>query len=215
MSRNILDIYTEYKIFPKLQQHMLRVASVVSLIVDSCDLLIDKEKIITTALVHDMGNIVKSRLELFRDFTPEELKYWQGVKEEVILKYGRDDHEANENITREIGLEEEMVRLIEENQFATLCKHAAEENWYAKIITYADGRSAPNGVMSYKERHEESWKRYKDEDPAFGEGSYQKNVACGLDIEKQIFEHCSIKPEDITDESIAPIMEELRHFMIK
>jgi hypothetical protein len=39
-------------------------------------------------------------------------------------------------------------------------------------------------------------------------------VACGQEIEKQIFAKCKIKPEDITDASVAPIIEELRNFVI-
>ena len=30
-------------------------------------------------------------------------------------------------------------------------------------------------------------------------------LVCGKDIERQIFEHCKITPEDINDEIIAPI----------
>jgi len=40
-------------------------------------------------------------------------------------------------------------------------------------------------------------------------------VACGSEIEQQIFAHCKIKPEDITHELIEPIAEALRNFVVK
>ena len=42
--RKILDIYDEYKIMPNLQEHMLRVAAVASLICDNFDEVLPKKR---------------------------------------------------------------------------------------------------------------------------------------------------------------------------
>ena len=49
---------------------------------------------------------------------------------------------------------------------------------------------------------------YKKED------EWKKLVACGQEIEKQIFSKCKIKPEDINDQTVAPIISKLRDFVI-
>ncbi len=57
--KNIIQIYSQYKIMPTLQQHQLRVAGVAKQICDSISEPIDKEVVVDVCLVHDMGNIIK------------------------------------------------------------------------------------------------------------------------------------------------------------
>ena len=40
-------------------------------------------------------------------------------------------------------------------------------------------------------------------------------IACSLEIEKQIMQFCEMKPEKITDESIAEFVEVLKEYEIK
>ena len=80
---------------PNLQEHMLRVAAVASLVCDNFNEPLPKDDIITACLLHDMGNIIKSDLQYFPEFIkPEGLDYWQKVKDEYIEKYSRDEHKA-------------------------------------------------------------------------------------------------------------------------
>jgi isoleucyl-tRNA synthetase len=215
MAMSVADLYKKYKIPPSLQAHMLRVAAVASLICDNFTETIDKEKIITTCLFHDMGNIIKSDLNYFPDFLqPEGMEYWQEVKDEFVFKYGIDEHEANLKIMREIGLLEDLVSTVDQNRFSLLCKHVESDDMIVKIMHYSDGRVNPLGVVSYMDRMEEARVRYEKKNKG-REAEREKMVSCGLEIEKQIFAKCKIKPEDITDESVAPLIEELRNFMVK
>ena len=85
-----------------------------------------------------------------------------------------------------------------------------------KIVNYADTRVDPHGIVSYDERMEEGRNRYKDRsDNDINEEQRIKFVECGKDIEKQIFAKCKIKPEDINDETVKPIIESLKDFVIK
>jgi hypothetical protein len=212
--KTITDIYKEYKIFPRLQMHMLRVAAISSMICDNLDMPQDKNLIVTACLMHDLGNIIKSKLDYFPDFSTTELEYWNGVKNEFIKKYGADEHQANLAIIREIGMSDLVVNLADKFHFSLTCQHAEAEDMYAKIVVYSDHRVSPYGVVSYIARMDEAKGRYKDL-ATFQEGKRQELVACGQEIEKQIFSHCKIKPEDITDEAVAPIIEKLRDFVIK
>lgn len=213
--RKIRDIYEEYKIMPNLQMHQLRVAGVVSQLCDSLNLEVTKETLIITCLLHDMGNIIKSRLDYFPEFIqPEGLDYWQNVKYEFIQKYGDDEHEATVQIIKELGLSERVVSLAGENRFSYMCKHSEAEDLMQKLIHYADGRVGPHGILSYDERMNDANKRYKNHKLSVEEEERDRLVNCGREIEKYIFSHSTIKPEDINDESIAPMIEELKNFEI-
>ncbi|USN54769.1 MAG: HD domain-containing protein [Candidatus Peribacteria bacterium] len=63
MSHSIQDIYTQYQIPPSLQEHMLRVAAVAEQICLHSSQEIDHATIVTAALLHDMGNIIKFNLD--------------------------------------------------------------------------------------------------------------------------------------------------------
>jgi hypothetical protein len=213
--RKITDIYEEYKIMPNLQMHQLRVASVVSQLCDSLSLEVTKEILIITCLLHDMGNIIKSKLDYFPEFIqPEGLDYWQSVKNEFIQKYGDDEHEATVQIIKELGLPERIVNLAGENRFSYMCKHSEGEDLMQKLIHYADGRVGPHGILSYDERMNDANKRYKNHKLSVEEEERDRLVECGRDIEKQIFSHSNIKPEDINDESVREIIEQLKNFEI-
>lgn len=213
--KDVLEIYKEYKVPKNLQLHMLRVAAVASLICDSINIPVDKSNIVFAELFHDMGNIVKFDWETLLEFRePEGLEYWQDIQKEFIKKYGSKEHEANMQIAEEIGLKKEILALMDQIHFHGNCTNVRVENFDVKIVNYADQRVSPYSVVSFDERIEEARQRYKWDEREDKE-ERAKLIACGKEIEKQIFAHCKIKPEDITDESVAPIIEELKNFVIK
>ncbi|MFA6077220.1 MAG: class I tRNA ligase family protein [Candidatus Paceibacterota bacterium] len=216
MPLSIDKIYKKYKIMLSLQNHMLRVAAVASLICDNFDEPLNKEEVVTACLLHDMGNIIKSDLSYFPEFLkPEGLEYWQSVKDEYIAKYGNNEHEATIKIIKEIGLSDQMVRLAGKIEFSLLCIHRDSDEMSIKITHYCDLRVGPHGVLSYDERMDEGKKRYEGRTDVFAVQGREELIVCGKEMEKQIFEKCKIKPEDINDETVTPLILELRDFMIK
>ena len=217
MSKTISEIYTEYKIMPSLQNHMLRVAAVASLVCDNFNEPLEKNNIVIACLLHDMGNIIKSDLNYFPEFVePEGLEYWQNVKNEYIKKYGDNEDQAHEKITRELGVSSEVILLVNQNRFSLFCKHKDLGDINVKIMHYADARVGPYGVLSYDERMNEAKKRYQNrEDNNLKEEERKRLVACGKEIEQQIFSKCKIKPEDINDESVKSMILELNNFVVK
>lgn len=217
--RNILEIYEHYKIMPNLSLHQLRVASVIYLICKNSTLEVDDNIAIQSGLLHDMGNIVKFDLNYFPEFLePEGLKYWQNVQKEYFEKYGNDEHEATQKILKELGINKRVIEIDSKMIFGNLCIDKDSNDWELKLLHYADMRVGPFGIMSYDDRMEDARKRYEkklDDEMTREKDRRELLLACGKDIERQIFEYCSIKPEDINDTSIAPIIEELKGFMIK
>ena len=216
MARKISEIYAEYKIMPILQEHMLRVAAVASLICDNFSEPLLKNDIITTCLLHDMGNILKSNFKFFPEsLEPEGLKYWQKIKDDFIKKYGNSEHEATIQIMKELGVSLNAISLVDKIKFSLLCNHCDNDDMSIKTIVYSDARVDPYGVVSYDERMNEAKERYKNHKNNPGKKEWKKLVACGKKIEKQIFAKCKIKPEDINDETVAPIVSILRNFIVK
>jgi hypothetical protein len=215
--RKISDIYQQYKIPLNLQRHMLWVAAVATIICDNFDEPLPKEDIVTACLLHDMGNIIKYELGYFPEFLePQGLEYWQKVQDEFREKYSRDEHKVTFLITKELGLSDKIIELASGNGFQLLCKCRDAEDILMKMMHYCDNRVGPYGILSYDERMEEARKRYQNrEGYIIEDDKRQKLVACGKDIEKQIFAKCKIKPEDINDETVKLIIESLKDFVIK
>ena len=110
----ISKIYEEYNIFNGLQNHMLRVAAVAQLICDSIDQEVERDNIISACLLHDMGNIIKSKLDKFPELLePEGLGYWTNVQNEFFEKYGRDEHHATMQIGKEVGVSEKTLMYMD------------------------------------------------------------------------------------------------------
>ncbi len=216
MSKTISEIYEKYKIMPNLQAHMLRVTAVASLICDSYDEQLPKEEIVTACLLHDMGNIIKSRLDYFPEFLePQGMEYWQKVQNEYIERYGKDEHHATLEIMKEINVSQDIIALVDNIEFSQVCELCDNGDIPNKIICYSDNRVSPHGVVSLVERIDEAKKRYENKESfKRTESERVKLVFCIKEIEKQIFAKCKIKPEDINNESIAPVISELSNYVI-
>ncbi|MFA5751040.1 MAG: HD domain-containing protein [Candidatus Paceibacterota bacterium] len=218
--KKITEIYEKYDIMPNLKDHMLRVGAVAYLICENIEpSLLNKEEksdIIEVCLLHDMGNIVKSDFSLLPPIkdSSKNVEYWKKKKEEYIKKYGEDDHEATMKILKEIGRRDNIIHSSDKNRFSLVCDNLNDTDFKIKIIQYSDFRVGPFGVLSFEERMEEAKERYKNRPEFLGGDSREKLINCGLEIEKQIFLKCKIKPEDINDITVAPIIKELENFEI-
>ncbi len=210
--RSVQDIYAHYRIMPGLQMHQLRVAAVGSVVSEHIKKPVNAATVVLAGLFHDMGNIIKSDLGRFPQFLePEGRPYWEEVKAEYVKTYGADEHVASMRIGEELQLSEAVLACIRDIGFSKVDRIAGDVPYELKIVEYADQRVSPLGVVSMEERIREGRERYEGRvgylpDPAVFEEKY----AALRDIEAQLFESSSIRPEDITEEAVAPIVERLR-----
>ena len=213
--KNITEIYKEYKIMSLLQMHQLRTAAVALLICESLDINIDKESTVKACLLHDMGNIIKFKLEYSPEWNkPEGTDYWQAVKYDYILKYGNNEHEASLKIAKELGVSEYICKLINCVDSASVEIINMENDFCQKICIYVDNRVSPYGVVSAEEHSLDAKNRYKNHPHAFCEEErlfFNKNLHS---IEKQIFSHSKIKPEDINNQSISDYLKKVKNILI-
>lgn len=214
---NVLDIYLQYKIPSFLQLHQLRVAAVSKTIADSFESVLDTRALVIAALFHDMGNIIKFDLTHFPETSePEGVPYWQKVKDDYIRRFGPDEHHATIAIAHELHLPLQAVKYMEHVGFSHLAHVRDSHSYEQKIVEYADCRVAPYGVLSMKDRLDDMRKRYEKRRSDIPKESeqYDQLFAAGEAVEWQIFAKTRIKPEDITEESIQPLIKELRDFKI-
>lgn len=202
---------------PQLQLHMLRVAGVAFNICNFFNKPINKDLIISASLLHDMGNIVKAKFDIFPDefYKPRGREYWKRLQKEFIEKYGNDDHTATEKILRESGISLKIVTLLSDMKFKLAEKVSLSKDFNLKIVSYADQRVSPYGVVSMKKRFDEAKKRYvNDINHELFSKEFDFLVTKSMENEKQIFTNCSIRPEDINDSNVMPLLDKLRVFDI-
>jgi hypothetical protein len=212
--KTIQEIYDHYQIPPNLAQHQLRVAGVVSWILGHWHgESLDKEKIITAALFHDMGNIIKfdfSPEHTPFPYTDEERVYWQSVKEVFIQKYGNDPHYATQAIVAELGDPHDVAEIVGGLGFRNAPKFLVAGDMISMIIQYADMRVSPHVVTSAEERIADFYKRYEDRpdfDALYPEREQAK--AAIYQIEQVLIKNTSPELLLITESTIKDSMIEL------
>ena len=126
----------------------------------------------------------------------------------------KDEHVATRAIAAELGVSKRVQKLVSAVGFKQGPDNAASSDYGRKICAYADMRVGPYGVMTLEDRLIDGAIRYSGE--KFKPGERQDEFSIALrQIEDQIFDHLKINPENITDESIAPIVQQLRSYQIK
>ena len=197
---------------PNLQLHQLRVAAVAKMIVENFKESLDEKSIVLACLFHDMGNIIKSDLYYFPEFLkPEGLEYWQGVKDQYIKKYGKEEHRATELIAKEIGLPSKSISSLKNIGFSNAGKNEKSDSFEDKICNYSDMRVDPYGVVAMEDRILEGRKRYSLRKHAIAEDNFESLAKSFRNMEKQIFDKTQIKTYDITNEKIEGMIQELRN----
>lgn len=135
----IKELYQKYHIMPQLEKHQLRVGAIVALITKDRDAIL-------TALVHDMGNIVK-----FSNLPSE----WLPIQAEYIKKYGTDANVATIKILEDAGLTKLKQYMEEESEFYKNRMSVSDFSTVslpALLTLYGDSRVAFNGVVPLEER---------------------------------------------------------------
>ena len=208
----IAEIHKRLPINRGLQEHMLRVGALAKVITDF-HTEVDRELIMTAALLHDVGNIVKITFDTAPELLePEGVEHWKERKAETVAKYGTDDHIATSSMLREVGINETVIAITEAADIEFLADKKNVVTPEKLLMHYCDMRVGLHGVISLKERIADIHNRYVP----------QRLTAESVDLclqnlsqyEAELFSETELAPADITDELIAPIMSELLQFEV-
>jgi len=212
--RQIHSIYERYAIPTNVQRHMFCVAGVAKQICENCNEKIDFTDLIATCLIHDLGNIIKmnftnnDKIILLDKEDIQKLDYFKKKQEEFWKKYGKNDNLANELIAKELGVNDEIIYLLENKAI----EHKPIDFWKDDlpliILAYADCRVSPHGVVSMQERIDEYTQRnefYKDKEKMENTKKFEEFSKL---MESELFSKLKIKPQDINQESIKKYTQE-------
>ena len=157
-----------------------------------------------------MGNMVK----IPEDFSKDE--EFIKTRKKYFDKYGTNDHEINLEIAKIEGLSEKELKILDGKRSRKNEETLNSNSYEIKICAYCDQRVAPNGVVGIKERLEDAKIRYKNKPLSVWANEEKANylIQCSLGIEKQIMDHCKLKPEDINDNTIRAYIEKLKMYEI-
>jgi hypothetical protein len=212
MVMTIQDLYTKYQIMPQLSLHMRRVAGVGQLILDGWGGEIDRDLTMRALLLHDMGNLVKFDLtdagqKKFALPSAMDLPHWRNTQEEFWTKYGHEAHEATIAILKEIG-QDDVVAVLQEDHVGYAHGYESvflKQGWSARIVGYCDVRVTPSGVVPMKDRIADLQERY-------GRELSWYNFL--YELENGIRGMTSTDLDVITEESVAPLLDELLTYTI-
>lgn len=217
----IESIYKQYQIMPNLQMHMLRAAAVGNIIFDKWidKAMLNIDTIVTTLLLHDMGNIIKFELDRFPNFLGKEQKrldHWKKIQQSYFEKYGYDEHSATFLIAKEIGIPHYIQEVLENMGSTHLSKVVQDSDYNCKISLYADMRVAPQGVVSVNKRFDDLLQRYKGRNhPVANKDKTGKNRQFCLEVEQQLQKRVDLDLNSITDRMIEPYIEQVRNYTVQ
>jgi len=156
---NIQKIYNRYRIPEGLQQHMRWVAQVADQVVENwIGSNINADLVQQTALLHDMGNIIKFKRPFWGEMAKSEY-FWMQTQEEFIAQYGSDVLLATRKIIDELGLKNSVGRMVAEMGIITTNPNA-DVSYEARIVEYADCRVSLKGIVSFADRVADLMARY-------------------------------------------------------
>ena len=168
-----------------------------------------KHDLVIACLLHDMGNIVK--FDFDRLPAPDgRSDHWKAVQNEMIERYGRNEIAATHLILEELGVASIVAPVLENTSDHEALILEESGTMLQKMACYADQRVSPKGIVSLVARLADMRKRYGHAD----DERTRALDAATVRIESALFEGLAIRPEDITDASVAPIIESLRSFEI-
>ncbi|MCA9380970.1 HD domain-containing protein [Candidatus Dojkabacteria bacterium] len=208
---SIDQIYKDLKIMPSLQKHQKIVAAIAWKICDSLSTKVDTHTIVSTCLLHDLGNIVKGSSDQFAPKGEEE--YWQKVETETKEKFGEHASIATVAMIKSLNLEneEKILEYLSWVGAKSLSTRSEEElkNLEFVIAPYADSRVAPNGIVSIDGRIEEAKERYHFKDDQ--SGPILKSMKR---MEVTIFARSWMTADEIKFDTIEPYLRKLDDFDI-
>lgn len=201
----VAQVYNKYQTPKSLQEHMLRVASLASILLDNwTGTSLDKDAIIKACTVHDIAKPMTFDLAKQARFgmSESDIEKLRQFQIEIKIKYGDIEHQATIGICREIGCDENTVRFVDNLEWKYIPRLLQEKDIVSLIPIYCDMRIGPKGILPLQVRLEELKKRVNGDD-------YEDNVKNGNAAEQEIMKNVSIDMTTITDMQLNQNLEKL------
>lgn len=192
----ISEVYNHFIVPRHLQLHMQRVAALGEYLSNNWKTEIDRNDIVHTLLLHDLGNLLKFDLNrgvgLFHP-SERDLDYWKKAQSESATKYDPDEHKATFLMAKEVGVSERVLFLLNNMGSSNLQQTLESPDWELKICSYSDFRVGPHGYLTVRKRFEDILNRYKGRQHVLAnEQKTQKKMERCLQLEEQLHPHSQV-----------------------
>lgn len=202
----VLEAYLKLEIPPNLQEHMLRVGALLSILGEHWKgEEIDVESLVMAGLFHDLANILKFDFDKLELLGKEALKSndWKRVQTKVRETYGDDLQRATLVMGKEIGLNDAVLRIIEGMEWERAHIVLKQRDWEVALAIYADMRVGPFGILPLRQRLDDLHHRRAQRD-------FEKTLQGALELEMTISSLTKISLESISDSDVHQRFEALR-----
>ncbi len=217
----IKKVYQHYQIPPNLQEHMLQTAALGQIICDHWSgPKLKKQLVITTLLVHDIGNIVKFDFDspTANQFLTghKDVDYWRQVQKKFQKKYGVRADQANVAIIDEMKLPTRVKKFMKEHYFESLPTILKESDWEHKISFYCDIKFRPSGITSVKNRLEDLRQRYENRDQTWQDADlFETRLKNCSRLEAQLNQQTDLDLQTINQTDIDAYVDQLTDYQIE
>ena len=203
---NVQTAYTTYAIPPNLQRHMLRVAGVAEVLCEHwTGEKLDTGAIVLCCLFHDAAKLINfdlSKTEFFEE-EADRIDFWRKTRQQMIEKYGDNEHAATLKMCREIDLSKKALALIDALEWSNIPDILRSNNYASGMSVYADMRVGPFGVISLFERINELKMRA-------GTTDTKTRIQNGIDLENLLQKNVNIEVKTIGDSQVNEKINALR-----
>ena len=159
-----------------------KVAVIIAKALKKKNISVDIDAIDRATLLHDMARAID-----FKSFDPKTTDI--PIYLELYKKFGKIDHPRAAAEILAVEGYPELGKLAEIHRFSDLPRL---KSWEEKIIYYADERVSHDKIVSLQHRFDDLSTRYPQEIKLYSR--LRKKL---LQLEKEIFNKLSIKPDDI------------------
>jgi hypothetical protein len=152
---NPSKIYNQYGIPLNLQEHMLRVGALASILLDHwIGPTVNKPAIIQTCLFHDIAKPLTFDMASQAKYvnSAQELESIRHTHDSLIARYGHNEHQAAIKIFKEMGCLPHSIELINDLEWIYLPRLLKANKLDSLIPIYCDMRIGPKGILSMPDR---------------------------------------------------------------
>lgn len=206
----IRQVYLKYMTPTNLQEHMLRVASLSKIICENwIGNTINEEAILTTCLFHDIAKPITFDPQQQSKYGMNEDQIKDLISSQKILveKYGPIEHTATLAISKEVRLDDETLRALDNFEWENLPRLVEQNDFNSLIPLYCDMRIGPKGILLLEQRIADLNQRIENK-------KHNDHLENGIILKKLVKENVSIDLDKITDEQINANFEYLEEIVI-
>ena len=202
---SIKKVYKKYRVPQNLQEHMLRVGALASILTDNwVGADIDKFSIVQASLLHYIAKPMNFDLEKQAQFgmSAAEINELEKLQNYLRDRYGTDEHAATVGIVEDLGCSSTTVRIVDNLEWSEIPRVMEGNDIESLIVIYCDMKIGFNGILALDDRLANLKSRANDED-------FEEHAKNGKNLEELIRNQVSIDLNLITDTKINALFDKL------